>query len=415
MRPTNAFSTGATLLLVLTLSAACLFTVAAGAVPPKAKLLSKTMSALLSPHSPLVHERRSLVAAATTATHLTSLGAPAALEASMAKQAATLVVGIVAARTAAENAATTAYVSSAVPGPSLGVFSSSSNIQRRQAQSIYTKIASSTLHNQILHDTAAASEINTKLVVLEDTLAALSASSVRALIRQVTLEQEVTSETSTVLAMDRRLKLPISSTVSSTPQGLLSIMGPSVLTPAQLAAWYRSRGYTNKLGTPVIQIAAMYIEEGAASGVRGDVAFAEAVLETGGFSSMSGRFNMAGIGDCDSCNGGYNFPSLRTGIKAQIELLEAYASPTTTKSKTARHAIYKWIDTDPARAKHPTWYSLGGSWSSDPAYGEHVLALYLEALTLARKTSTPPLASPLQSLSNTKTPLTQWHLRGPLG
>jgi hypothetical protein len=64
------------------------------------------------------------------------------------------------------------------------------------------------------------------------------------------------------------------------------------------------------------------------------------------------------------------------GVRAQIELLKAYADPFFTEAATARPAAYKGIDTLSVRGKEPTWDSLSGVWSSGTSYGQDVLALY---------------------------------------
>ena len=67
-----------------------------------------------------------------------------------------------------------------------------------------------------------------------------------------------------------------------------------------------------------------YLSEGLAEGVRGDIAFAQAMVETGAFTSPLTRHNnFAGIGTCDSCATGYDFESPQLGVRAQMQLLHA--------------------------------------------------------------------------------------------
>ncbi len=80
------------------------------------------------------------------------------------------------------------------------------------------------------------------------------------------------------------------------------------------------------------QLCEMYLEEGGAEGVRGDVAFAQSLHETG-FFRYGGivrpqQNNFAGIGALNGNNAGQaaSFPNPRTGIRAQIQHLKAYAS-----------------------------------------------------------------------------------------
>lgn len=183
----------------------------------------------------------------------------------------------------------------------------------------------------------------------------------------------------TTFAPDNPVVLP---TETADLQGL-SILGPEVLTAAQIAGWFRSVSDKNITGATPLQLAELYLDEGAAEGVRGDIAFAQAMVETGGFSITNGTDNFAGIGACDSCAHGYSFPSVRMGVRAQIELLKAYADPFFTEETTARPPVYKGIDTLSVHGKEPTWDSLSGVWSSGKSYGQDVLALYQSMVTWA--------------------------------
>ena len=81
------------------------------------------------------------------------------------------------------------------------------------------------------------------------------------------------------------------------------------MSAADLASWYRATDATPNLSNELTidGLAQLFIEEGAAESVRGDIAFAQAYLETGGFDFPSnGQVsaddnNFAGLGACDSC------------------------------------------------------------------------------------------------------------------
>ena len=100
--------------------------------------------------------------------------------------------------------------------------------------------------------------------------------------------------------------------------GAIPVMGDSQLTGPQLAAWFRSiRGQARIAdGTTIDHLAQMFIEEGAAEHLRGDIAFAQTMVETGSLSQTRGN-NFSGIGNCDSCGGvGMMFPTSRDGVRA---------------------------------------------------------------------------------------------------
>ncbi len=112
------------------------------------------------------------------------------------------------------------------------------------------------------------------------------------------------------------------------------VLGPSFLTADDLAAFVRSRGYHPHISVPLKQLAQFYIDEGNQTGVRGDVAWAQSILETDGFNFPgSGALvgvkdnNFAGIGACDSCKHAFSFKTARLGVRAQMQLLRTYVDP----------------------------------------------------------------------------------------
>jgi hypothetical protein len=163
-----------------------------------------------------------------------------------------------------------------------------------------------------------------------------------------------------------------------------TILGRAALTAAQLATWFDASGYLVETTSSIRELAADYISEGSAEGVRGDIAFAQAMVETGGFSSPDAitANNYAGIGHCDSCGSGLRFPSPLEGVRAQIQLLRTYADSTLTASQLAAPPVLASLD--PAaqgrRGCCTTWNALTGVWATDPNYGLTILDVYEEIL-----------------------------------
>ena len=150
-----------------------------------------------------------------------------------------------------------------------------------------------------------------------------------------------------------------------------TILGPPVLTGSELAGWFASTGHKANITVPMSELAADYAAEGKATGVRDDLAFAQSIVETGYFSFPSyGQLtpadnNFAGIGACDSCSHGWRFPNAKTGVGAQLELLEAYATP-----KPIPTPLIGPVGVGGCCA---TWTSLAGTWASSPTYGIAIL------------------------------------------
>jgi predicted nucleic acid-binding Zn-ribbon protein len=171
-----------------------------------------------------------------------------------------------------------------------------------------------------------------------------------------------------------------------------SLVGPTALTAAQMAAWWRSVGYGGySVSVPIETLAQIYVSEGNAEGVRGDLAFAQAVVETGGFRYTNPGNNFAGMGWCDSCSNGRRFPTPTDGVRAQIQHLRNYGDPASRAANLAHPPSPYWYaptSLDPAVAAANfdsffakgwalTWNQMGrGNWATDPGYAQKVLTVY---------------------------------------
>jgi hypothetical protein len=168
--------------------------------------------------------------------------------------------------------------------------------------------------------------------------------------------------------------------------GGITLMGPSTLSPNQLAGWFSAQRYVDLTNTAISQLAAWYVQAGNALGIRGDVAFAQAVLETGGFSSPDavGLNNYAGIGHCDSCAAGWQFPSPQDGVIGHLQLLRVFAGggapPKGAPAPVLPSLVSSQIGESGCCA---TWESLTGVWATDPTYGIKILTMYLQMLNFA--------------------------------
>jgi hypothetical protein len=158
------------------------------------------------------------------------------------------------------------------------------------------------------------------------------------------------------------------------------ILGPSMLTASEMARYAQTRHVRMHITVPIGLLAQLFVDEGEREDVRGDVAFAQAMLETGTFSGFVGPNNFGALGGCAACSHD-GFATAQAGVRAQIELLRWRADATL-------HGPADFAgqpSTLPKRFMHvghdsPTWQALGGKWSPDPQYGANVYALYLRML-----------------------------------
>ena len=170
-------------------------------------------------------------------------------------------------------------------------------------------------------------------------------------------------------------------------------MGSARLSPVQITAWMNGRqprpAGAYSATVTLETLAAYYIEEGAAEGVTGDIAFMQSVVETGWFrfngSVPASYNNFAGIGATDSDPAPAVFPTAQIGVRAQIQHLRAYADPTAvtcTVPPLHNPCVDPRFHLVLPKGKAPTWNQMGnGNWASASTYAGSILALYAEALS----------------------------------
>ena len=186
----------------------------------------------------------------------------------------------------------------------------------------------------------------------------------------------------------------------------LSIEGDSAFTGPELASWFTSLGHQSEASVPIDQLAGFYISEGQAEGIRGDMAFAQALVETGSFENPDTILlnNFAGIGHCDSCASGFRFDTAQLGVRGQMQLLKSFAE----KSPTYANPLVDPRLKGPAGCC-PSWTLLTKSWATDPNYGPKILGVYeamLQWLLKARAAEPGPPPSLVVSASLVSTATT---------
>ena len=118
-------------------------------------------------------------------------------------------------------------------------------------------------------------------------------------------------------------------------------------------------------------LAMIYIEEAGYEGVDHDIAWSQMCLETG-FLSFTGLVkpewnNFAGLGAIGPEQPGLIFPDPRTGVRAQIQHLKAYASeePLNLELVNPRFRFVR-------RGSSPSVDGLAGTWAADRTYADKI-------------------------------------------
>lgn len=181
------------------------------------------------------------------------------------------------------------------------------------------------------------------------------------------------------------------------------MLGQSRLNADQLVAYYQNRAPSSlpyrATGATLPQLAAMFVAEGNRYNVRGDIAFAQSLVETAWFNfpdyGMVRPYNnnFAGIGACDSCGNGFQFSSALAGVRAQLQLLRNYADAGSNTSTIPDPPVPELWGSNPATAAYnfdhyfakgdaPLWNDMGnGNWATAPNYAVVVLSVYNQMLT----------------------------------
>ena len=178
------------------------------------------------------------------------------------------------------------------------------------------------------------------------------------------------------------------------------IMGDTQTTAQQMASYYESVGYKYpssvyaQYGAATIDDFCLILaEEAAAEGVRAEVVFAQAMLETGwlqfGGDVKADQCNFCGLGATGGGNPGNSFntygkDSVRMGIRAQVQHLKAYASSDSLNNPKI-DPRFDYVK----RGCAPKVDDLGGKWASDTGYGPKIRKI-MDAL-LAHTVKAPNL------------------------
>ena len=167
---------------------------------------------------------------------------------------------------------------------------------------------------------------------------------------------------------------------SATAEGYTTITGTAKATVGQLCAYIK--GKNPNVPQSVLDMAFLYLLEGAAEGIRGDVAFAQSCLETGNFAFAGSAVtldqnNFCGMGVTANGMKGNSFPTPQMGIRAQIQHLKAYAN-TETLNNECVDPRFKYV----ARgcAEYVEWLGQkenpqGKGWATGAGYGEKILSI----------------------------------------
>ena len=178
---------------------------------------------------------------------------------------------------------------------------------------------------------------------------------------------------------------------SPTDLSLYSIMGTPFVSDSDLAGYYKKKVgestypaavYFSLGASSIDAFCSIVYEEACNEGVRPEVVFCQSMIETGwlrfGGSVKAEQCNFAGIGAVSSSAAGTSFPDVRTGVRAQVQHLKAYAS-LSPLNKACVDPRFNLVE----RGCAPLLTDLDGRWAvPGDGYGNKIYRLVSELVSL---------------------------------
>lgn len=181
----------------------------------------------------------------------------------------------------------------------------------------------------------------------------------------------------------KAVKVKMSSSSGSSDSSTVNytkITGTAKATAKQMETYIKSKN--PKVPKSVIDMIPLYLSEGKAEGIRGDIAFAQSCLETGNFTFKGSAVtidqnNFCGMGVTATGMKGNSFKTPQLGIRAQIQHLKAYANTSNLKNKCV-DPRFKYVER--GCAKYVEWLGIQENpkrkgWAAGANYGTKILTI----------------------------------------
>ena len=159
-----------------------------------------------------------------------------------------------------------------------------------------------------------------------------------------------------------------------------SIAGTPLASQQQCVRYLLRVNPSPRISVSPEQLVSYYYEEGQREGIRPDVAFVQALKETGFFgyggTVTADQNNYCGLGTTSATVKGAYFPSSKMGVRAHIQHLLAYAS-TRRPVEPVVDPRYALVRSTYGSRTLGTWKELNGRWAVPGySYGQSILSMY---------------------------------------
>jgi len=132
-----------------------------------------------------------------------------------------------------------------------------------------------------------------------------------------------------------------------------------------------------------LRLATVYKEEASDEGINTDVAFSQMCLETGflkyGGDVSPGQNNFCGLGVTGRGVKGISFTDMRSGVRAHIQHLKAYASRAKLNNPLV-DSRFNFVK----RGSATNVNQLTGKWATDKNYDKKIISLLKKMYTVAK-------------------------------
>lgn len=182
------------------------------------------------------------------------------------------------------------------------------------------------------------------------------------------------------------------------------IMGKAVASVEQMREYVRKANPS--VNQSVLDMVPLYLSEGEAEGVRGDVAFAQSCLETGNFRFSGSAVtleqnNFCGMGVTSNGMKGNSFESAQLGIRAQVQHLKAYAC---TEELVNGNVDPRFKYVARGVAPYVEWLGIqenpqGKGWAAGAGYGAKIVAILKDMIGDGGSAEIDGAVQPIKPLS----------------
>lgn len=160
----------------------------------------------------------------------------------------------------------------------------------------------------------------------------------------------------------------------------VTIAGPAEASRDQAVVLLRRYNPKLPIKATLEEIVDLYYQEAGREGLRWDIVFCQALLETGFFrfggTVVPEQNNFCGLGTTSATVRGAYFPTPRDGVRAHVQHLMAYTTdrlPATPVIDPRYYLVYKG---KVQNGFYTRWSQLNGKWATGSYYAEKILNLH---------------------------------------